>query len=43
MRTTEGNTDAVYDNLYGTPAMSAYRVVLRTDHFLVYERREAAS
>ena len=43
MRTTEGDTDAVYDNLYGTPAMSAYRVVLRTDHFLVYERREAAS
>lgn len=38
MRTTEGQTDSVYDNLRHSPAMSGFGVVLQTDNFLVWQK-----
>ena len=43
MRTTPGNTDAVEQNLTGKPVMRAYRKVLTTDDFQVWQRRTEAS
>lgn len=38
MRTTEGQTDSVYDNLRHSSALSGFGVVLETDNFLVWEK-----
>lgn len=38
MRVTPGDNDAVDQNLHGRRAMAGYRVALRTDHYLVWER-----
>lgn len=38
MRVTPGDNDAVDQNLHGSRAMAGYRVALRTDNYLVWER-----
>lgn len=40
MRSTPGDEDTVYRNLYDRPAMATYELALRTDRFLVWTRRE---
>lgn len=43
MRTTPGNTDSVEQNLQGRPVMRAFRRVLVTDDFEVWQRKEGVA
>jgi len=39
MRTMSGNTDKVFEALHEVPVMFEYEEILRTDHYLVYEKK----